>query len=167
MESDRLIIAVLLLLCSCLLVAIIVMGIMYMKKEKSEKEEKTEKTESKTITIVDKPDDGMPIYPRKDPVYPLRRMETPFQQVGTLINKPDGDGEPTILPLFGRPMPNRSERWEYYTATDKQHMLKIPISFEKQDCLEEIGCREVYNRDKVFIPAYEKEFEVTLYKYRS
>jgi hypothetical protein len=168
MKNAKLIIGFLLLFCVILLVGIILLGTMYVAKERNDYSvKKLEKKEDIVIREVSNSDE-LPIYPRRDPVYPLRRVETPFQQVGTLVYKrADEDAEPIILPLFGRPMPTRADRWEYYTATDKQNMLKIPINFERNDCLEEVGCREVYNRDKVFIPAYEKEFEVNLYKYRT
>lgn len=124
------------------------------------KEEKT--SETKTTTT----NDSLPVYPRNNPVYqsPRTTSNPEFQQIGTLIN--DNSDDPIVLPLFGRPMPGRRDRWEYYTATDKQYMLRIPIMFEEKDCLEEIGCREVYSKDTVFIPAYKKEFKVNLYKYR-
>lgn len=164
MRKSTLYISILLLVCVLLLGAIIGFGMAHVSRIENARENRDK------IVIVhgDGSDasDKLPVYPKRDPVYPLRRVETDFQQVGTLINKEDEKDEPVVLPLFGRPMPTRNERWEYYTATDKQHMLKIPIEFENKDCLEEIGCREVYNRDKVFIPAYQKEFEVHLYKYR-
>jgi hypothetical protein len=108
---------------------------------------------------------SLPSFPEQAPKYPLRNVDTNFQQIGTLTNN-DAD-DPIILPLFGRPLPSRKDRWEYYTATDKFHMLKIPILFEQKDCLEEVGCQEIYNKDKVYVPSYQKEFEVQLYKYRN
>lgn len=109
---------------------------------------------------------SLPVYPNKDPEYPLRAlsMTAEFQQVG-ILKSLDGS-EPIALPLFGRRLPNRPDRWEYYTATDKQNMLRVPIVFENRDCLEEVGCNEVYKGDKIEVPVYDKTFEVQLYKYR-
>lgn len=106
----------------------------------------------------------IPKYPQTNPSYPLRRAANDFQQIGTLTNK--DDEQPVILPLFGRPLAGRNDRWEYYTTTDSQHPLRIPVEFEEKDCTEEIGCREIYNKDIVFIPSYQKSFSVTLYKYK-
>lgn len=106
----------------------------------------------------------IPKYPQTNPSYPLRRANNDFQQIGTLTNK--DEAQPVILPLFGRPLVGRNDRWEYYTTTDSQHPLRIPVEFEEKDCTEEIGCREIYNKDSVFIPSYQKTFSVTLYKYK-
>ncbi len=108
----------------------------------------------------------MPVFPEKDPEYPLRNLShtAEYQQVGVLKSM-DGS-EPVALPLFGRRMPNRPDRWEYYTATDKQNMLRVPIMYEERDCLEEVGCNELYKGDQVMVPVYDKMYEVQLYKYR-
>lgn len=109
----------------------------------------------------------LPVYPDKEPQYPLRVLSqtADFQQIGIL--KSEDGSEPIVLPLFGRRLPNRPDRWEYYTATDKQHMLKVSVEFESRDCLEEVGCNELYKGDKVVVPVYGKNYEVQLYKYRS
>lgn len=163
LHTYKMIIAVLLLVCILLLIGIIGMAVLVVTKKEppTEKPQKDEKT-----VVLSMQQQDLPVYPRQNPVYQSQRS-TPrpeFQQVGTLIYE-DGD-EPIVLPLFGRPMPTRNDRWEYYTATDKQYMLKIPIVFEEKDCSDELGCREVYSKDTVFIPAYKKEFKVNLYKYR-
>lgn len=108
----------------------------------------------------------LPVYPEKDPEYPLRVMSqtAEYQQLG-ILKSMDGS-EPIALPLFGRRLPNRPDRWEYYTATDKQNMLRVPIEYESRDCLEEVGCNELYKGDTVVVPVYGKNYEVQLYKYR-
>lgn len=165
MKNDRMIIVGLLLLSVTLLIGIIVMGYFVVRREHASKEKVIIKEVVSQQQVATAPT-NLPIYPRQDPAYQTRRSVPPpeFQQIGTLTYD-EGD-EPIVLPLFGRLMPTRSDRWEYYTATDKQYMLKIPVMFENKDCLEEIGCREVYTKDTVFIPAYKKEFKVNLYKYR-
>jgi hypothetical protein len=164
--KEPILLGLLLGLCILLLGAVIVIGWLYTIQVQTKQQAAETKIVfvEKEVATPQRETSGMPIYPAKDPVYPLRTVDTDFQQIGTLTNM--DDKEPLILPLFGRPMPTRKERWEYYTATDKYHMLKIPVMFEQRDCLEEVGCREVYNKDAVFIPAYQKEFKVQLYKYR-
>lgn len=108
--------------------------------------------------------DAMPIYPKNNPSYPLRGRPSDFQQIGTLTSK--NDAPPLVLPLFGKPIDTRKDRWEYYTTTDNMHMIRVPVTFENRDCSDEVGCREIYDKDVVLIPAYKKEFTVTLYKLR-
>lgn len=57
-----------------------------------------------------------------------------YQQVGIL------NGFGSMLPLFGRPSPNSSNRWEYYTMKDG---LKLPISMGGKTCNSDTGCGEM------------------------
>lgn len=57
-----------------------------------------------------------------------------YQQVGIL------DKMGSMLPLFGRPSPNSSNRWEYYTMKDG---LKLPISMGGKPCNSDTGCPEM------------------------
>ena len=107
----------------------------------------------------------LPTYPQRNPAYPLRGQASDFQQLGTLTNSEIQP--PTILPLFGKPLATHKDRWEYYTTTSGEHMLRVQLMFEDKDCTDsDIGCREVYNGDNVFVPSYQKQFKVQLYKYR-
>jgi hypothetical protein len=62
-----------------------------------------------------------------------------YQQVGLL----NGDGG--MLPLFGRPHPNSSNRWEYYTMNSG---LKLPVMFGGKQCNSDTGCPEMMGRDE-------------------
>lgn len=107
-----------------------------------------------------------PIHPHDNPEYPLRRGMIPadYQQVGILTSK-DLDEEPIILPLFGRKMISR-DRWEYYTASDKFNMWKLPVQYMNRDCQSDVGCEEIYDGVEVVIPEYaNKVFTVKMYKY--
>lgn len=57
-----------------------------------------------------------------------------YQQVGIL------NGMGSMLPLFGRPSPNSSNRWEYYTMNGG---LKLPISMGGKTCNSDTGCPEM------------------------
>jgi len=62
-----------------------------------------------------------------------------YQQVGLL----NGDGG--MFPLFGRPHPNSSNRWEYYTMNGS---LKLPVMFGGKQCNSDTGCPEMMGRDE-------------------
>ena len=76
-----------------------------------------------------------------DPYHPPER-ENPYlfgrdysyQQVGLV------EGSGSMLPLFGRPSPNSSNRWEYYTMNGG---LKLPISMGGKKCNSDTGCPEM------------------------
>lgn len=109
-----------------------------------------------------------PIYPRDNPEYPMQRGVIPadYQQVGMLVSKDAADDfEPVLLPLFGRKMITR-DRWEYYTASDKFNMWKLPVMYDNRDCQSDVGCNEIYNGVDVVIPDYaNKVFTARIYKY--
>jgi len=60
--------------------------------------------------------------------------DSSYQQVGIL------DKMGSMLPLFGRPSINSSNRWEYYTMKDG---LKLPISIDGRQCNSQRGCGEM------------------------
>jgi hypothetical protein len=76
-----------------------------------------------------------------DPYHPPER-ENPYlfgrdysyQQVGLL------QGSGSMMPLFGRPSPNSSNRWEYYTMNGG---LKLPITMGGKKCNSDTGCQEM------------------------
>jgi hypothetical protein len=57
-----------------------------------------------------------------------------YQQVGVL------NGDTGMAPLFGRPSPNSSNRWEYYTMNGG---LKLPVMFGGKACNSDTGCPEM------------------------
>ena len=120
------------------------------------------------ILVESKPQIVPPVYPSRPPEYPLRNSTTSYQQMGVLVlNEPDAaTPEPVILPLFGRKQYSR-DRWEYYCASDKFHMMRLPVSFENRDCQDDVGCNEIYNGQSVSVPDYgNKPFTARIYKYR-
>ena len=84
-----------------------------------------------------------------DPYHPPER-ENPYwfgrdrnyQQVGVL----QGQGRAGMLPLFGRPSPYASNKWEYYTMTDG---LKLPVSYNRKPCNSDTGCDELVDSGSV------------------
>jgi hypothetical protein len=104
---------------------------------------------------------------------PTRGYSGGVQQVGALYKQDSSDetikignnNEPVILPLFGMPTYNGSNKWMYYTATDKFNQIKIPITNKNRECSVEYGCDELYDGDIVTIPAYNGNFKVSKYQY--
>ena len=98
-----------------------------------------------------------------------------YQQVGILYKDdisnnekaPGNNTDSNILPLFGKPTYNGSSQWNYYTASDKNHQIKIPLQLESSDCTDERGCKEIYNGDSIQIPAYNGNFTAKIYKLNS
>jgi hypothetical protein len=104
-----------------------------------------------------------PVYPTKLPQY----YDKNYQQIGILTSN-ESDKEPIILPLFSRRVNNHKERWNYYTASDNNHMMRLPITFDNMKCEDDIGCREIYDNDTLTIEIYkDRIFRATIYKVES
>jgi hypothetical protein len=87
-----------------------------------------------------------------------------FQQVG-LLTSDEADKDPLMLPLYGKRL-DRRDRWQYYAAGDKPtHLWRLPMSVNKRDCSEDLGCNEIYNGDVVEVPVY-KDRLFTAHMYR-
>lgn len=87
---------------------------------------------------------------------------TSYNQVGILVSN-NLSGEPRILPLFGRPLYNNRQKWRYYTMTDKNVAIKLPIIVNGKRSTSEFGCDEVFSNDKVKVEGYNDEFNANIY----
>ena len=107
-----------------------------------------------------KAENSIPIYPKELPSYDNNRE---YQQVGILTS--NDEKEPIILPLFSKRANNHRDRWNYYTTTDKNTMLRLPISHDNMKCDDDIGCNEIYDGNTLYIEMYKgKTFTATIYK---
>lgn len=89
-----------------------------------------------------------------------RAVDTSYRQVGILTRS---SGKETILPLMGRPLYVNRDKWQYYTMSDKNNMIKLPVSHNGKSCTNEYGCDSLYNGDSVFVEGYNDAFKVTMY----
>lgn len=104
---------------------------------------------------------------------PSRGPFQTYQQVGILskdeIADPDkipgNNNESNILPLFGRPTYSGSNRWNYYTTSDKFQAVKLPINIDGRKCTDDLGCDELRDGDMVTIPSYNGRFRVEIYDF--
>jgi len=87
-------------------------------------------------------------------------INTSYRQVGILTRI---NGSETILPLMGRPLFTNRDKWNFYTMSDKNNMIKLPISFKGKSCTNEYGCDNLYNGDSVYVEGYNDAFSVTTY----
>lgn len=113
-----------------------------------------------SVIVIDNKTDRLPIYPKDLPRY----SSSDYQQVGILTSQ-ETDKEPIVLPLYGRKLYNRSDRWQYYTATDKDNLMRLPLFYQGRDCEDDVGCNEIYTGDKLTVDIYQgREFTATVYR---
>jgi len=92
---------------------------------------------------------------------PVRGYPEQFQQMGVLTV----DSTNQILPLYGRRAGNRADRYNYYTRTDTYNPIQLPVHYERRDCMDDIGCQELYGGERIKIDALNVVANVKVYKY--
>lgn len=89
-----------------------------------------------------------------------RAVDADYRQVGLLTRI---GGPEMILPLIGRPLYVSRDKWNFYTMSDKNNMVKLPVSHKGRSCTNEYGCDNLYNGDVVYVEGYNDTFKVTMY----
>ncbi len=91
---------------------------------------------------------------------PTRGLPEQYQSMGVL--KTD-DGQ--LLPLYGRRTAYRSDRYNYYTRTDTNNPVPLPISYKRKDCQDDIGCEELSSGDEIHIVPTGQHANATIYRF--
>ena len=89
-----------------------------------------------------------------------RAVDTSYRQVGLLKRM---NGPEMLLPLMGRPRYVGRDNWQYYTMSDNNNQIKLPVSFKSKSCTSEYGCDEISNGDTVYVDGMNATFQVTMY----
>ena len=105
---------------------------------------------------------------------PTQSYDTNYRQIG-ILTRTTGDKE-TILPLMGRPLMTNRDKWNFYTMSENNNMLKLPVSILKSisncpskpntytKCMGQNGCDDLYTGDTVQVAGYNDAFKVTTYE---
>ena len=94
-------------------------------------------------------------------------VDTAYRQVGLLTpvqRHGHGHGQVKILPLMGRPLFTSRDKWQYYSMSDQNNSVKLPIIFKNRNATNENGVDKIYNRDIVYVEGYNEAFRVTEYE---
>ena len=81
-----------------------------------------------------------------------------MQQMGLITN-----GEET-LPLYGKEVRGRRDRYSYYTTTGGENIYPVSVSHNARDCMEDIGCQELYGNETVTVTGKTGSFTVNMYR---
>lgn len=81
------------------------------------------------------------------------------QQMGVLV----GENEET-LPLYGKEVMGRRDRYHFYTTTGGENLYPLPISYENRDCMDDIGCNELYGSENVSVTGKSGTYNVQMYR---
>ena len=88
-------------------------------------------------------------------------VDTNYRQVGILT--PLNGSANKILALMGRPVNVSRDFWQYYTMTDQNTSIKLPVVRNGKSCTNEYGCAKIYNGDSIYVEGYNQAFKATIY----
>lgn len=92
---------------------------------------------------------------------PTQGLPESYQAIGNI-----NVGEGKVLPLYGRrTYSGSSDRWNYYTRTDTYNPVPVPIRYKNRDCLDDIGCPEVYSGESVHVEDLGTSGKVRLFRF--
>lgn len=91
---------------------------------------------------------------------PTQGYDANYRQIGILTRISGGE---MILPLMGRPLITNRDKWNFYTMTSNNNMIKLPVSHKGKSCTNEYGCDNVYDGDTVYVEGYNDAFTATIY----
>lgn len=96
---------------------------------------------------------------------PTRSVDTTYRQVGILTRSGSGggNGQETILPLIGRPLFTNRDKWQFYSLSDKNNAIKLPVTINGKSGTNEYGCNNVSTGDMIYVEGYNDAFRVTAY----
>ena len=86
-----------------------------------------------------------------------------YRQVG-ILTPTHGDNKNKILPLFGRPLYSSRSKWQYYSMSNQNHVVKLPIRVKGKSGTTDYGVDELFSGDHVFVEGYNDGFKVTMYE---
>ena len=83
-----------------------------------------------------------------------------YQSMGIVTTS---NGE--LLPLYGRRVASRSDRFNYYTRTDTNNPIPLPIQHKRRNCQDDVGCEELFDGENVQISPTHQNGTVSIYRF--
>lgn len=87
-------------------------------------------------------------------------VDTQYRQLG-IMTATNSNGK--IIPLMGRPLFTNRDKWQYYTNSDQQNSMRLPVSRNGKSCTNEYGCDKLFNGDTVYVEGINEPYRITLY----
>jgi hypothetical protein len=87
-------------------------------------------------------------------------VDTSYRQMG-ILTATNTKGK--ILPLMGRPLFTNRDKWQYYTMSDQNNSVKLPVSRNGRSCTNEYGCDRLFNGDTIYIEGINEAYKITMY----
>ena len=91
---------------------------------------------------------------------PTQGLPEAYQSMGVLQTE---NGQ--ILPLYGRRTAYSSNRYNYYTRTDTNNPVPLPIHYKRRDCQDSNGCDELFSGETIKILPTGGTATATIYQF--
>jgi hypothetical protein len=89
-------------------------------------------------------------------------VDTTYRQLG-ILTPLNGSSKDNIIPLMGRPLFTNRDKWQYYSTSNQNNNVKLPVSRSGRSCTNEYGCDKLYTGDTVYIDGANETYRVTVY----
>jgi hypothetical protein len=91
---------------------------------------------------------------------PTQGLPEAYQSMGVLQTE---NGQ--ILPLYGRRTAYSNNRYNYYTRTDTNNPVPLPINYKRRDCQDSNGCDELFSGETIKILPTGGTATATIYQF--
>jgi len=89
-------------------------------------------------------------------------VDTSYRQLGILAPS-NGSSKDSVIPLMGRPLFTNRDKWQYYSSSNQNNNVKLPVTKAGKSCTNEYGCDRLDNGDTVYIEGANEVYRVTMY----
>ena len=89
-------------------------------------------------------------------------VDTSYRQLG-ILTPLNGSTKDNIVPLLGRPLFTNRDKWQYYSTSNQNNSVKLPVSRSGRSCTNEYGCDKLYSGDTLYIEGANETYRVTVY----
>lgn len=95
-------------------------------------------------------------------------VDIAFSQIGILIplsmkENANIENLNAIIPLMGRTLSFRRDKYQYYTISNQHNNIKLPIIVNGRNALNEYGVDTLYDGDVVYIDGFDASYRVKIY----
>lgn len=104
-----------------------------------------------------------PMETRREPEFrgpPIKKYKPGYMQQMGIITGPNEE----TLPLYGKEVNGRRDRYHYYTTAGDHNLYPVPLSHNTRDCMDDIGCQELYGNETVSVTGKTGSFTVNMYR---
>jgi len=91
---------------------------------------------------------------------PIKKYKPGYVQQMGLLSGPGGE----TLPLYGKEVRGHRDRYNYYTSTTGEQIYSLPVTHNGRDCMDTLGCPELYDNTQVSVLGNSSPFDVKMYR---